>query len=193
MIRRRPRADRPARGLALLILVQAFCAVFFVGDVIADVVDSGRLLLTDVHLLAEAVAAAALVAAIVVETRVLLHMLRRALRDAENLRVAAGAFWEVLEQRFDDWGLTPAERDVATFTVKGLSVAEVARLRNAAEGTVKAQLGAVYRKAGLAGRHRLISALIEDMLNEPLVAAPRMTDAAEASQPRDSAVSSPLR
>lgn len=188
MIRRRPRADRPARGLALLILAQAFCAVFFVGDLIADVVDSGRLLLADVHLLAEAVAAAALVAAIGVEGRVLLHMLRRARRDAENLRVAAGAFWEVLEQRFDDWGLTPAERDVAAFTVKGLSIAEVARLRNAAEGTVKAQLGAVYRKAGLAGRHRLISALIEDMLDEPLVATGSGAEVAEASQPRDSAI-----
>ena len=33
---------------------------------------------------------------------------------------------EVLEERFTDWGLTPAERDVALFAIKGMSTQEIA-------------------------------------------------------------------
>lgn len=178
----RPRVDGQARALALLILVQAVCAVFFAGDIIADAVDTGRGFLADPHLVIEALAVAALAAAIVIEARFLMQMLRRTQLAADSLRVAAGAFWEVLEDRFAGWGLTPAEREVAAFTVKGLSVAEVAALRGAAEGTVKAQLGAVYRKAGVTGRHQLVTLLIEDLLAEPLPAESGAETVTGASQ-----------
>ncbi len=178
-----PKTDRQARALAVLILVQTFCAVFFAGDIIADAVDTGRGFLADPHLVIEALAVAALAAAIVIEARFLMQMLRRAQLAAQSLRVAAGAFWEVLEDRFASWDLSPAEREVAAFTVKGLSVAEVAALRGAAEGTVKAQLGAVYRKAGVAGRHQLVTLLIEDLLGEPLPAE-RAREAASGTSQR---------
>lgn len=158
------------RALALLILVQAACAVFFAGDVIADAVDSGRPLFSDTHLIVEGVAVIALVAAIVIEIRFLMQMLRRAQLQAQSLKVASGALWEALEALFGRWRLTPAEREVAVFVVKGLSIAEVAALRDAAEGTVKSQLNAVYRKAGVSGRAQLASLLIEDLLDAPLVA-----------------------
>lgn len=158
------------RALALLILVQAACAVFFAGDVIADAVDSGRPLFSDTHLIVEGIAVIALVAAIAIELRFLLQMLRRAQLQAQSLAVASGALWEVLEALFDRWRLTPAEREVAVFVVKGLSIAEIAALRHAAEGTVKSQLNAVYRKAGVTGRAQLASLLIEDLLDAPLVA-----------------------
>ena len=57
-----------------------------------------------------------------------------------------------MAERFDDWALTPAERDVALFALKGLSLAEIARLRSTSQGTVKAQTNAIYRKAGVTGR-----------------------------------------
>ena len=41
--------------------------------------------------------------------------------------------------------LSPAERDVALFQIKGLSVAEIAALRGTSEGTVKAQAAAIVR------------------------------------------------
>lgn len=161
---------RSGRALALLILVQAACAVFFAGDVIADAVDSGRPLLSDPHLVVEGIAVVALVAAIVIEIRFLMQMLRRAQLQAQSLAVASGALWEALEALFGRWQLTPAEREVAIFVVKGLSIAEIAALRHAAEGTVKSQLNAVYRKSGVTGRAQLASLLIEDLLDAPLVA-----------------------
>ena len=69
--------------------------------------------------------------------------LRRAFRERnlaeERLRRASGAFMTLLAERFDEWALTPAEKDVALFAIKGMSTSEIAGLRNTSEGTVKAQ------------------------------------------------------
>ena len=91
-----------------------------------------------------------------------------------RLRQLSGAFAALLEERFRQWGLTPSERDVAWFTIKGLSIAEIARLRGTSEGTVKAHSNAIYRKAGVSGRTQLLSLFIEDLMEEapPAVDAP---------------------
>ncbi len=74
-----------------------------------------------------------------------------------------------MEGYFEDWRLTPAEADVAAFTIKGFSIAEIATLRGSAEGTVKTHLNAIYRKAGVPGRAQLVNLLIEELLGGPLV------------------------
>ena len=53
---------------------------------------------------------------------------------------------------------------MAWFTIKGLSIAEIARLRGTSEGTVKAHSNAIYRKAGVSGRTQLLSLFIEDLM-----------------------------
>ena len=78
---------------------------------------------------------------------------------------------EIVDENFTKWGLTPAERDVALFTIKGLSLAEIADLRGTSEGTIKAQTNAIYRKASVSGRPQLLSLFIEDLMNGPLPAA----------------------
>jgi len=92
---------------------------------------------------------------------------RRRARD--QLRIARGAFGEVMEEKFTQWRLTAAERDVALFAIKGMSLAEIAGLRQTSEGTVKAQTGAIYRKAGVSGRAQLISLFVEDLLDDGIV------------------------
>lgn len=82
-----------------------------------------------------------------------------------QLDAASSAFAEVVERRFEDWGLTPAERDVAWFAVKGFATAEIAGLRNTSESTVKAQTNAIYRKAGVNGRAQLLSLFVDELLN----------------------------
>ena len=52
-----------------------------------------------------------------------------------------------------------------------MGIAKIAELRNTREGTVKAQLNAIYRKAGVSGRPQLISIFIEELMGERLVAA----------------------
>jgi DNA-binding CsgD family transcriptional regulator len=79
---------------------------------------------------------------------------------------------ELMLTRFRDWGLTSAERDVALFAIKGLSTQEIASLRGTAEGTVKAQTNAIYRKAGVNGRPQLLSLFIEDLMDDEVLPAP---------------------
>ena len=62
--------------------------------------------------------------------------------------------------------LSPAERDVAWFTVKGLSMQEIARMRETSDGTVKAQSNAIYRKAGVSGRYQLLSQFVDELMIE---------------------------
>ena len=96
---------------------------------------------------------------------------RKALMEARQARLhlarAQSAFTDLMADRFRDWGLTPAERDVALFAIKGMSTAEIAALRGTSEGTVKAQSNAIYRKAGVSSRSQLLSLFIEDLIGEP--------------------------
>ena len=111
-------------------------------------------------------------------------VLRRTLRERnlaqERLRRASGAFMNLLDERFGEWGLTPAEKDVALFAIKGLATAEIAVLRATSEGTVKAQTNAIYRKAGVSGRSQLLSLFIEDLMSDEGVLRPARADQSAA-------------
>jgi DNA-binding NarL/FixJ family response regulator len=151
-------------GLALLIAVQFVCVVFFVSDVIADYRE--QVAGEGFHLGIEAVATLCLVAAIVVEVRYLLSLLRRKADLERNLKIASAAVHEVIEAHFRAWRLSPSETDVATFLVKGLEISEIAAMRKSAEGTVKAHLNAIYRKSGTRNRGELLSLIIDSLLAE---------------------------
>ena len=69
-----------------------------------------------------------------------------------------------MNEHFDTWGLTPAERDVALFAIKGFSTQDMANLRGVSEGTIKAQTAAIYRKAGVSGRPQLLSLFIDNLI-----------------------------
>ncbi|MEI4232566.1 helix-turn-helix transcriptional regulator [Roseovarius sp. D22-M7] len=154
--------------LIALIAVQSLCAAFFLWDVANDMRLQGLRSLTNLHLAIETIAALALVSGIVFETRYLARLLRHTAHLEDQVSIAAGAMHEIIGAHFDHWRLTPAESDVAMFAIKGCSVAETARLRGSAEGTVKAQLNAVYRKAGVSGRGALLGLLVDDLLNGAL-------------------------
>jgi DNA-binding CsgD family transcriptional regulator len=80
------------------------------------------------------------------------------------LRSAQGEFFEMLNLQFDRWQLSEAERDVALLTVKGMTVSEIAGLRNTSEGTIKSQNNSIYRKAKVRSRTQLLGKLIDQLL-----------------------------
>jgi DNA-binding CsgD family transcriptional regulator len=164
------RPSQPSRPWLMIgtIAVQAICAVVFVVDVVADWIEMGRGSI-DWHLGLEITATASLIVAIVLEAGQLRRMLLREAHMARSLSAAGRALHDIMEEHFAAWRLTPSEQDVATFLVKGADIAEIARLRGSAEGTVKAHLNAIYRKAGVSGRPGLLSLLIEDLMSEPLI------------------------
>ena len=154
------------QGVTLLfvIVAQLLCAIFFVFDVVSDM----ESLASAAHLVPEGLATLALLIGVVVEIRVLSALLRQQQQLKQGLAVASGALASVMENYFQQWKLTAAEQDVASFTIKGYSIAEISDLRGSAEATVKAQLNAIYRKSGTQGRMQLVSVLVEDLLRAPL-------------------------
>jgi len=70
----------------------------------------------------------------------------------------------VISQQFEDWQLSDSEKDVGWLLLKGLSQKEIAALRNTLEKTVRQQASAIYKKAGLSGRHAFSAWFIEDVL-----------------------------
>jgi DNA-binding CsgD family transcriptional regulator len=78
----------------------------------------------------------------------------------------------VIQAQFDQWGLSKAERDVAYLALKGLDVAEIATVRHAAAGTVRAQLSGIYGKSGVNGRAQFAAFFVEDLLSGGLPETP---------------------
>lgn len=83
---------------------------------------------------------------------------------------ASGAFEDLLNAYFEQWSFSTAEREVTRLLIKGCSTAEMAEIRNAKEGTIKAQTNAIYKKSGYAGKAQLLSALLEDLTDGGSVA-----------------------
>ena len=154
------RRDRQVWLVAATVVVQAIAAMFFVGDALGDLAERG----VTAHIAIEGLIAFALLAGVVIGARHTRTMLHDARRREAALAVASGALAEHIAARFREWGLTGAEAEVALFALKGCDAGEIARLRGAAPGTVRAQLSAIYAKAGVASQAALVSLFIEDLL-----------------------------
>jgi DNA-binding CsgD family transcriptional regulator len=158
-------------ALAGLFLLQGVCALFFAGDVALDIAGldapepgGGE---TEEHVAIEALVSLALVLGVGFTAWEMRALLTRQRRMEDQIRAASGALLEVIEAEFDRWRLTPSERDVALLSIKGLAIAEIAAARGTRPGTVKAQLNAIYAKAGVSGRHELLSRFIEELMGGP--------------------------
>ncbi|WP_050928222.1 helix-turn-helix transcriptional regulator [Aestuariivita boseongensis] len=153
-------------AIALLLIIQVLCAGFFTFDILVTLLALPVAPINwQLYELMQVGAAIGLVCGVGFGALVLRRSLRDAARMKSQLRIASGAFMDLLEESFTEWGLTPAERDVALFAIKGLTTQEIAQLRSTSEGTVKAQTAAIYRKAGVSGRPQLLSHFIEDLLD----------------------------
>lgn len=165
-------ASRPGTNLAVLyvlLVIQSLCAGFFALDAVSDLFgydDTGSWRDSDAF---EYLVSAVLVIGVAVTGWLIKTTINRQKRLDDQIRAASGAFAELLDEHFDQWALTPSERDVALLAIKGLSITEMAQIRETREGTIKTQCNAIYRKAGVNGRPQLISLFVEELMGEGLV------------------------
>jgi DNA-binding CsgD family transcriptional regulator len=167
--------------IAVILAVQALCAAFFMSDILSSLIGLRTTPISwQTREMIEIGAAVGLILGLVLGAIALRRADRARVAAEERLRRAQAAFSDLLDERFRDWSLTPAEADVALFAIKGMSTAEIAALRKVSEGTVKAQTAAIYRKAGVTGRPQLLSLFIEDLMRDGPDAAAPVTPEASA-------------
>jgi len=161
-----------ARILGGCILVITIAESFLLLDVVADFfrldISTSWLDHSDIELLA----VAGLGFALLITGKIFLDLLKEIRNYKTIVRSAAGQLSKVIDEKFTDWKLSPAERDIAFLLIKGLTLQEIANLRNTSPGTIKSQSNSIYRKAGLHGRQELISFFVEDLLAGEVLSAP---------------------
>ncbi len=79
----------------------------------------------------------------------------------------SGQFMKLIDEQFSLWNLTPGEKDIGILLIKGLSMKEIADLRNSNESTVRQQASSIYRKSGISGRQELTAFFLDDLLIIP--------------------------
>ncbi|SHG49205.1 helix-turn-helix transcriptional regulator [Cognatishimia maritima] len=153
--------------LFALIFIQIACALFFVSDIFFTVFGTRSVPISwQLREMLEIGAAVGLLLGTIFAINALRNAMRMRAKAEESLRVLQSTFRDHLDEKFEAWGLTNAERDVALYSIKGLSLAEIASVRETSEGTVKAQSNAIYRKAGVSGRTQLLSLFVEDLMQD---------------------------
>lgn len=158
---------RSPLALAAIFIVQALCAFFFVSDILSSSLSFAFAPVSwQMREYLEIFASFGLVTGLILGGLALRAALAERNHARESLRRASSAFVDLMQEKFREWELTPAERDVALFAIKGMSTQEIAVLRATSEGTVKAQTNAIYRKAGVSGRSQLLSVFIEDLMRD---------------------------
>lgn len=159
-------------GPWVLFGLQAFCVTFIVTEEVAGAVFGEQAIGFLESNILESLIITALVFGLIASGFEIRKNITRQKRMEQQVKVASGAFANLLEEHFELWKLTPSEADVALLALKGFSIAEIAAYRATAEGTVKAQCNAIYRKAGVSGRPQLLSLFIDELLGGIVQPAP---------------------
>lgn len=81
----------------------------------------------------------------------------QARRQIEDLSLA-------IDRQLTEWKLTESEKEIAFLLLKGMSLKEVAEIRQTTEKTARTQSMAIYAKSGCKGRSELSAFFLEDLL-----------------------------
>ncbi len=172
-------SERPL--LKVMLVVFLLMAGLAVVDLVADVREGttvGHVLVEGMILIVGLVGGALVARKLVVATRLaraasaearsLASELARTAAEADRWRGEARdlmrGLGQAIDQQFERWQLSPAEKEVGLLLLKGLSHREIAETRSVTEATARQQAHAVYRKAGLTGRHDLAAFFLEDLM-----------------------------
>lgn len=89
-------------------------------------------------------------------------------QDADRWKTRAAdllaGFSSLISEQLTQWQASNAEKEVALLLLKGLSIKEIAVLRNTSDNTVRQQAASLYAKAGLKSRAELSAFFLEDLL-----------------------------
>lgn len=158
------------RGLSAVLAIMAVSTAFFVVDVVSDLTthmtaQQGYSLKQTLHLLFEILAVIGLGCGALIVWRYARMLRETATSQQDKITLLHGSIQELIERRFAEWRLTAAERQVTLFIIKGFATADIAMMRETAEGTVKTQISSIFRKIGVRSRAELMSVFMDEFLD----------------------------
>jgi len=159
------------RPFVVLAALQLFCGAVFLGDLILEMVNLGRLVGRPdgtyvLHIAGEALGTVVLFVGFWISRANERALYRQAHQSESRLTALREDFDALIDSHFARWQLTAAERDVALLTLRGLRLREISQVRSVSLGTVKSQTHAVLRKSGAGTRAGFIALIMDELLHE---------------------------
>ena len=169
------------RVLALVALGVAI--LFFAYDLVADWLYEEEY--GSVHFTLEFIVFVGVSMALVLGVRDLRRLRTQLSHERRRIEVFSTELAESINIQMAEWRMTPSEKDVAWFIIKGYRFSEIAEARGVKESTARLQATSFYAKAGVSGRAEFVAEIIQPLLASiPVGSAPRREGADEESQPR---------
>jgi DNA-binding NarL/FixJ family response regulator len=147
--------------LPALVLTAAMS--FFAYDIIVDVLNDRDSYL---HILIELIVFVAISSVLFVELKHVKLLSKEISVEKSKTARLAGELLTVMNDQFAQWRLSSSEADIALLLIKGLSMKEIATVRDVKEKTIRHQATSIYAKSGYAGRHELAAHFIEDLMSQ---------------------------
>ena len=143
-------------------VILVFASIFFLYDIISDYFENVD---NNIHIFIEFIIFVGISIALFLEIKQVIQLRRNVEIEKQKVARLSGELYKVIINQFSEWGLTNTEKEIALFLIKGLSMKEIADVRNVKEKTIRQQSMGLYAKSGYTGRHELASHFIEDLLN----------------------------
>ena len=164
-----PNKTQESDRSAFVVGLYFICSLFFGIDIIVEVTlefnDFGQFTYFDaLHLIMEVLAEAALILAVILSLSSYFRLKETSKHNRDLVKAIRTGFDKVLNQKFDAWELTDAQKDIALLSARGQSISEIADVRDTREGTVKAHLHNIYKKADVSSRTELLAVLMDELL-----------------------------
>jgi len=86
--------------------------------------------------------------------------------EKEKNLVLSGKLSELMQHRFDEWGLTAVEKETAWLIIRGFAIKEIAELRSVSAKTVHHHLTSVYAKSKTRNRAEFTTSFIKLLFEE---------------------------
>lgn len=150
----------------IAVIVLLIAAVFFIQDIYIDILVEGKGLS---HITVEGGIFIAVLLALGIEVKRVIDLHSTVSVSQNEIRRLKGHLAEVISSEFDRWRLSQTEREIALLLIKGLSMQEIAGIRQVKEKSVRQQAARIYTKAGVSNRNELSAHFIEDLLVPDIV------------------------
>ena len=156
--------------LAALAGIQVFCGTVFGIDIVyeshLELFNEAKISAIEaIHLIVETIAVCLLFFGYRLAYRELKLLQSSDAKNARMLKCLRGHFDEIIEAQFFKWNLSSAEKDIALLSLRGSRISDIAKMRHTSEGTVKAQLSAVYHKSSINSRTELLAFFMDEFLD----------------------------